>query len=140
MNLIKNRLYITLSILFVLLLIVTSCSKSKDGEDIPAGKKYPLENFEYKLTVQTIGDESVLVKYDIKNISTIDYAFLDYDYNYHIRLKISIFATDGTKYEATPLVENLSAGETKAEQWSIDFSQGKTIDLSKTKLELIYKR
>jgi hypothetical protein len=124
-----------------LLFTLSSCSKSDDDDGaIPAGKKYPLENLEYRLTTQTAGSESIIVKYDIKNRSNTDYVRLDYDYNYHIRLKINIFATDGTKFEATPLVENLAKGATKADQWSIDYSAGKTIDLTKTSLEFIYKR
>jgi hypothetical protein len=120
-----------------------ACKKNND-DDIPAGKKYPLENLQAKLTNQTLSsgsnENSVIVYYEIKNVSGVDYVRLAYDYNYHIRLKITLTATDGTKYEETPLVEDLASGKTHPDSWDINYSLGKTIDLTKTKLEFIYKR
>jgi len=58
MNAIFKFQYLGITALFFAVLFFGACKKSSDDTDIPAGKKYPSENLQAKLTNQTVSSGS----------------------------------------------------------------------------------
>ncbi len=134
-KLFKTQLTSAFTFLFVVTLL-TSCKKK---DDAPSNDKFPLTNFTAKITKQEnlTSQSAVLIDFDIKNTSGTDYTVEKYALN-PVKLKLTVVATDGSGYDENSYVADVQAGKTFSAKLAVDYSVGKTIDLTKSKIELLY--
>ncbi|WP_343523955.1 hypothetical protein [Pedobacter sp.] len=111
-----------------------SCKK-KPGDN-PSGEKYPLTNLQLKLTGQERATGSLIVAYEVKNISAKDYIMRENSANLVI-VRITAFTTDGNIYTDDYELLDLLSNKTAAYEFALDVTAGKTADTGKTKLEFI---
>lgn len=127
------------SVLTVLLTIALFAScKKKDG-DGPNSEKFPLSNLTATITKQedAASQSIIIISFDIKNISSTDY-YLSEQGNNPVKFKLTVVTTDGTKFEETSHVTDVAASKTSARELAVHYSSGKTVDLTKSKIELLY--
>lgn len=124
-------------ILSVGIISFLSCKKDRDNE--PGQDKFPLTNLTVNITskMNYPNSNSVIVAYEVKNVSASDYSLEKYVLN-PVKVRASIVSTDGTTYEATLFVSNVKAGTAVAMEQVVAYAAGKTVDLTKTKAELTY--
>lgn len=136
MKAVLKKSAIAVILLSLSILSLSSCKKDKD--DAPSSDKFPLTNLTVTLTKQQVTTQSsVIVDYDVKNISNIDYTLEKY-VNNPIKVKITVVTTDGIKFDGTNYVGDVLVGKTSASVLVVNYSAGKTVDATKTKAELIY--
>jgi hypothetical protein len=127
----------SLMVFFLIVALFASCKKKND--DLPSHDKYPLTNLTLTLTEQRLSSTGgVWVKYDVKNISSKDYIMQHNAYAL-IAVRVNVYATDGTAYTQDYGVDDLLAGKTETNEHIMASNSTKAIDVSKTKLELVYK-
>jgi hypothetical protein len=136
MKTIFKKSVIAVIVLSLSVLSLSSCKK-KEGER--GSDKFPLTNLTVAITSNVIypSSNNVIVSYDIKNISGADYTIQKYQLN-PIKVRVVIGTTDGTSYQANLFISDVQAGKTVAMEQAVGYGAGKTVDLTKTKVELIY--
>lgn len=119
---------------FVLLLCISilfvNCSSSHNDDDyVPSsGKIFDPADFALTITKKQLNADNLYIGYDIKNTSKISYLDSYEQGNYIV--KATAKTTDGTTYQGTFHVKYVEAGVTYPDFLYLDFTLGKTLDLS----------
>ncbi|MBB6235843.1 hypothetical protein HDC90_000443 [Pedobacter sp. AK013] len=135
----KKMFKTQLTSVFTFLFVVALLASCKKKDDTPSDGKFPLTNFNAKITKQenVPSQSAVLIDFDIKNTSGTDYVVQKYALN-PVKLKLTVIANDGSAYNLNSYVADVQAGNTFSAKLAVDYSVGKTIDLTKSKIELLY--
>lgn len=107
-------------------LMTASCSKDSNG---PSGSDFSASDFELTIIKTEIDDNAhqVGVDYSVKNVSNRNYTF---DSKSNMHAKFTVKSTDGTTFTDDNIVSECDAGTTNIGRANIDFTPGKTIDMS----------
>lgn len=132
-----RRSFWAIMILSLSVLSLSSCKKDNDG-DTPSDR-FPLSNLTLTITSNVIypNSNSVMVGYDVKNVSGANYTIQRYQLN-PVKVKVTIGTTDGTTYQSSNFISDVEAGRSVAMEHAVSYGSGKTADLTKTKVELVY--
>jgi hypothetical protein len=134
----RNFSKFTMSICTFLMvgILLSSCSKSSTVPDpSPDNLVFQPSDFSITITNKEIDPTWVRVHYDVKNLSNKNYSSEANGGNSYY-IKFTVKTTDGATYNSSDRILDLDAGATFPDMTYIDYTEGKTIDLSTFKYEL----
>jgi hypothetical protein len=123
------------TISFVLLLsmsiLLTSCSSSSDDDPIdittPTGNVFNPADFALTITRKQLNNDYLAIDFDVKYTSKTSY--LVYEQG-AFSVKFTVKTTDGEVFQRITSVDYVEAGVTSTGYVHLNFTAGKTLDLS----------
>lgn len=127
LSFLKSTLSMMLFVTMSLLLI--NCSSSHDDEDYTPsnGSAFNVDDFALTITRKQLYGDYLAIDFDVKNTSKTSYAVYEQG---DFSVKFTAKTTDGTVFQRIDYVKYVEAGVTYTDYIHLNFTAGKTLDLS----------
>lgn len=119
---------ISLVLLLSMSILLTNCSSSNDDDHTPVNSNaFNVADFGLTYTTQQLYNDYLVIHFNIKNTSKTSY--LVYEQG-TFTVKFTAKTTDGEVFQRTQYVEYVEAGVTYTESVHLNYTVGKTLDLT----------
>lgn len=115
-------LFTAMSVLFI------NCSSGHDDENTPSNNAaFNPADFSLTITQKQLYGDYLSIDFDVKNTSKISYSVYEQG---DFSIKFTAKTTDGTVFQRIDYVKYVEAGVTYTDYVHLNFTAGKTLDLS----------
>lgn len=115
-------LFVTMSMLFV------NCSSSSDDDQAPTSNtEFNVADFALTVNSKKFVGDWLAIDFSVKNTSKISYSKYEQG---NFTVKFTAKTTDGEIFQRTTYVEYVEAGVTYTDDVHLNYTAGKTLDLS----------
>ncbi|OMQ13638.1 hypothetical protein [[Flexibacter] sp. ATCC 35103] len=109
-------------------ILLASCSSSHDDDNAPSnGNTFNPADFTLTVTSTKFVADWLEINYSVKNTSKISYSKYEQG---NFTVKFTAKTTDGEVFQRTTYVEYVEAGVTYTDDVHLNYTAGKTLDLS----------
>lgn len=117
----------TILVFTAIALLFLNCSSSHDNDTFPQNEAFNLADFSLTITHKQLYSDYLSIDFDIKNTSKTSYLIYEQG---NFTVKFTAKTTDGEVFQRTTYVEYVEAGVTYTDYVHLNYTAGKTLDLS----------
>jgi hypothetical protein len=127
-NLSSLKSVISFILITTMSILLASCSSSHDDDNSPSnGNIFNTADFTLTVTSTKFVADWLEINYSVKNTSKISYSKYEQG---NFTVKFTARTTDGEIFQRTTYVEYVEAGVTYTDDVHLNYTAGKTLDLS----------